>query len=346
MPSLANSDHTERQQLGCFGSFIQEILDTIISLVLFIGSYLLILVLLLFVADGSQSLRLLSGVGLLAIGIGMFFFLRAIQAQKNFDTKERQAKNDLKNSDSLFLRTIFRIHIFLFGYGKRKLYTLAGLAVSITSIFIDFLIEIGSGEFIGYFNTENWTFWRIVLSIAPFFLGIIADWVKRNESEFLNTNFAAKALIFFGVLKFYPNILLFFTGLAGGNEAFLAAKNLSDIISLEFFLFEWIPNSYEGTNSYTLLKYLGLTYFIIFYFIIPAVIFWSTRATRKKYKDAIYYEGKGETPMTFVDTAYFFSLLVLIIPIYVGWHEGWVQMIFGLAIYVIVEIATFLKELF
>ncbi len=322
MSGQSNKNTLDTYALGCFGKIVQEILDTVVSVVLFILSYVLLAILIILIADNTQSIRLLSGIALFAITFALIFFLKALQAQSGLIQIEQDALKFRDKTKSLF-KYIFSFEAFVTNYFRRKIYSLAGILVSVTAIFSDFLIEIGSGDFMDYFNFNNWTPDYVVLAILPFFAGIIADWLKRKKSELLSPNFAVKILIYFSVLKFYPYFILFLTGLIGGREAFFPASQLNDLLSLKFFLFDWIPNSYIESSSYKLAHSINTIWFILLYFVIPLIIFFDTKKLRIKYDGKAY--NQKNTPMSFVNAAYYLSICILTIPLYVGWNEKWFQ---------------------
>ena len=274
-------DHNK--QLGCFGKIIQEFFDLLVSIVLFLIFYFSVIVVFGFIANNTENTRFLSFFGLAISSISLALFTWALSIQNKLRLSIQESQNVFDNTKSLF-RYLFSFEVFFISYWKRKIYTLSGLLISTAAIFTDILLEIGSGDFASYFDSRNWNPDIIIFSILPFFLGILADWLKKRKSELLQPNFAARLLMYLGVLKFYPTILLFLTGLVGGQKAFFAANNFNDILSLEFFLFEWIPDSYQNSDGNKLYSALGQIWFGILYVMIPLLIFWDTRKSWKKYK--------------------------------------------------------------
>lgn len=322
MPPPSNSEPQ-----GCLKLFIDtvgnigmELINTVYSFFLFgVIFYILLPILIWAIADKSENITLLCVFGILCMAFWMFIFSKAIKKSEKLLNRKVEIENRLKRATSKFDRTWSQIELFIVNHGGQKTFKLAAVAIVSSHVFTKFLIEIGSGEFVTYFDSKNWNIVFVGFMILPFAFGIYSDINSRYRNEILNPSLSTRILYFLGVFEFFRNIIIYFTGVFGGKNAFFAVKAIDDLVpteSLDIIATDWyVINSYEHTNSFIIYKELGFYLFFMIYIFVPFGVI-----LMKKRMEKI---NSPSFPMSIVNPAYQVSLLILIIPIYVGWKEEW-----------------------
>ena len=279
--------------------------------------------LLLFTVSKSESVTLLCSFGLAIILICIHFFVKLVVQSQSLEGRIRYLDSLQNPKGDKFDKYLLQVEKFFARYGSTKSFKLASLNILFAHIFTKLLLDSGTGELASYFMFSNWDYGFFLLIILPFLFGILSDIRNRSANQLLTPSLSTNSLYFLGALEFFKDIVIYLTGLLGNRDSFLSIKSIDDLIpfeSLNLFTTDWFNfNHYTQTSAYNIYAGLGLVKFSFIYLLLPILVIIFYYVSKRSYRLLL--------PIDIVKSAHQVSVLMLIIPIYIGWHEDWIKSI-------------------
>jgi hypothetical protein len=319
-------------------SFFSQVLGELTSfaLIFFLGIISLVFVFLVLFSSINNHI-ILSSFGL-ALTLGLIYVISAsTKAANNYEKKRVKLCENLKEAQSIFSKMNWGFKLFLNDLIQYNILKLITFSIVILYVYTFLLIEVGSLEEETVIDIQNLNI-NIGFLLMTLGFSIYSLFFDIKNSKLHNTSIGANTIFFIGVIEFYKKILIFFTGIFGGKEAFVAAKNIDEltpieaVFNMEFYdlgkliLSGSFPFEYEKTYSYSIFNHLGGVWFILIYLILPLLLLIFSSFHLMNAKKGI----KPPLPLNSLYSSYYLSiLLIIIMPGYICWNEGWIQNLFS-----------------
>ncbi len=273
--------------------------------------------------------RLASGMGLLwlFLFIGLFFLFsftkEGVIAVKAF---LNSSKDGSDGEVAIVLQSVLQ---FFAKAAEKVINTLASLTISLAYLIGQLHLKSAAGDLDHLFVATQWSWmdW-CVLVLLPL-IGLVSDAIYHLKKIVKKNSIVTVA----GIAQFYFLGAMLVTGLIGGAPPLEAAGWIFE------HPFEWVfsevPNvAYEESRAFAIIKGVGVLTFVYLYFLMPVYIY-------SHAKDELRKEEENEATLyspTAARGLIGFSLIFMMIFLYVAWQQGWIVMAFEMLVIAIVWI--------